>query len=430
LGLESDRTFYDVQVVLLTGAAVSFGLLCLIRRLHRSRPGMNVGLPITVAVAVRVLAAIGVSLTGVASTLRGGDEIGFLEIARDLAGQSLFSNENFANLTADLHVWLFGLQARFLDAPQTAMRIVQIGIAVTGLVFLVTAVYDLAGSRASGTAAWLLALEPTSVFFSSLLHKEPNMLLAGGLVAYGGARMWSRGEVAGLLPVAAGCLVGVATRPYVGWFLITAGALITLHAASRRPQLSSVVLVAAAALTAAAIVVPFAFEKTTDESLEKNLQSSQDANARDNANLRLERVDYSTRQDIILNLPQRLRDVVLRPYPWQLGNIEQRTGLPGTLVALTVLGFLVVAVSRSLGNIMARAGPLMYVGLMLLVAYSLSAGNAGTAFRYRTHLVIVALCVVVVLREFLTARAMQRAPTTGGQLLMRPALADRPRPLV
>jgi hypothetical protein len=32
----------------------------------------------------------------------------------------------------------------------------------------------------------------------------------------------------------------------------------------------------------------------------------------------------------------------------------------------------------------------------MLVAYALSAGNAGTAYRYRTHIVGILLCLVVV----------------------------------
>ena len=35
----------------------------------------------------------------------------------------------------------------------------------------------------------------------------------------------------------------------------------------------------------------------------------------------------------------------------------------------------------------------------MLVAYALSAGNAGTAFRYRTHIVGLALCLMIVLRS-------------------------------
>ncbi len=48
---------------------------------------------------------------------------------------------------------------------------------------------------------------------------------------------------------------------------------------------------------------------------------------------------------------------------------------------------------------MRRAGPLVYTALLLLIAYSLSAGNAGTAFRYRTHLVGLMLCLLLVLRQ-------------------------------
>jgi hypothetical protein len=46
---------------------------------------------------------------------------------------------------------------------------------------------------------------------------------------------------------------------------------------------------------------------------------------------------------------------------------------------------------------MTRAGPLIYLGVFLLIAYSLSAGNAGTAFRYRTQIVGVLICTVVAL---------------------------------
>jgi hypothetical protein len=67
-------------------------------------------------------------------------------------------------------------------------------------------------------------------------------------------------------------------------------------------------------------------------------------------------------------------------------------------------------------EIMRRAGPLVYPALFLLVAYSLSAGNAGTAFRYRTHLVAFLVAVLVVLR---TARQEKRAA-------VRAAVANQP----
>ena len=48
---------------------------------------------------------------------------------------------------------------------------------------------------------------------------------------------------------------------------------------------------------------------------------------------------------------------------------------------------------------MALAGPLIYPMIFLIFAYSLSAGNAGTGFRYRTHVVVLAVAVLIALRE-------------------------------
>ena len=76
------------------------------------------------------------------------------------------------------------------------------------------------------------------------------------------------------------------------------------------------------------------------------------------------------------------------------------------------------------GDILRRAGPLVYPAFFALIAYSLSAGNAGTAYRYRTHVVGLMLCVLVVLREqreqvrrraeISRAGRLQPVPTAGG----------------
>jgi hypothetical protein len=142
---------------------------------------------------------------------------------------------------------------------------------------------------------------------------------------------------------------------------------------------------------------PMVWNASSHKNLE-SLQQSQDANAANTqANLSLEHVDYSTRAKLITNLPRRVSDVILKPYPWQSQNTSQGLGILGTLVMLVAIGFLVVAVARDGRLVMQRAGPLIYPALFMLVAYALSAGNAGTAYRYRTHVVGILLCLVVVL---------------------------------
>jgi peptidoglycan/LPS O-acetylase OafA/YrhL len=116
-------------------------------------------------------------------------------------------------------------------------------------------------------------------------------------------------------------------------------------------------------------------------------------------NLKLENVDFSTRGAILKNLPKRIRDLILKPYPWQLSDTSQRFGALGTLVAYAVLLLMIWYAWLSRGNVFPRSGPLLYPLLFMLVAYSLAAGNAGTGFRYRTHLVPLGIAVVVILRE-------------------------------
>ena len=319
------------------------------------------------------------------------------------------SPEWITSLTETLHEWLLAAQLWAFDAPDFALRITEIGLAVAGILLLVTAVYELAGPRAAVIAAWILAFEPSGIFFSSLLHKESPMFLAEGLVAFGGARLWKRGDFTSFPIMVAGCLVGVATRPYAGWFLIAAAVAISVHASlgsTRKNEATSLALIA---IVAAFVVIstPTVLEASSDESLEENVQASQDANAADDANLALESVDFSTREAIITNLPTRMFDVTFKPFVWQLGNSSQRLGAIGGFITLALLWFLVTAMVRRRGEIFKRAGPLIYLGFFLLCAYALSTGNAGTGFRYRTHLVAIAICIVVALWRLRPERAPQ-----------------------
>jgi Dolichyl-phosphate-mannose-protein mannosyltransferase len=396
-----DQQLYDallVVIALLLGGYVLFGAF---KALHRSRPGFDVAAPIGIAFGARVLTALGLGQLSVAQELRGGDEQTFLERAEVVSELPLGGRESLDMLTSELHVFLFSGHLRIFDPapPEDMLRVEMIIFAVLGILLLSAAVYELAGRRAAIIAAWILALEPSNVFFSSLLHKEPLMYLAEGLVVFGGALLWKRGDMRSLLPLVVGCLLAIATRPYVGWFLVAAAAAVVLHASLRRQRgLRALTLLAAVVLLAAAFV-PVAWDETSDENLQE-LQASQDANAEnEEANLSLERIDYSSRAKLLLNAPERVYDVVFKPHPWQADNTSQQLGVLGTLVVFGALILLVQQVIRNRSGIMKRAAPLIYPLLFMLWAYAISAGNAGTAFRYRTHVVALALCLLVVLRE-------------------------------
>ena len=97
-------------------------------------------------------------------------------------------------------------------------------------------------------------------------------------------------------------------------------------------------------------------------------------------------------------MPTKIRELLLQPYPWQVSNSSQMFGSVGTLVAYLVLLLLIRYAWLSRGHIFERAGPLIYPLLFEMLAYAVTVGNAGTGFRYRSHLVTLGICAVAVLR--------------------------------
>ena len=421
----TDKHVYEAEAALLVAVLVGFGLAWLLRLVGRKRPGMALTRPLIAAFGVRIMAAAAISMTAIGDSIRGGDEASFMYFGRLISESPLGSERWTDGLTSNLHQVVFAAQLHAFDAPEFALRVTQAGISVAGLLLLATAVYDLAGRRAATVAAWIMALEPANVFFSTLLHKEALLLLAEGLVVFGGTLLWTRGRLTGVGPFLVGCLIAIATRRYAGFFLVASGVAIALHASlgfMNRAAVRSLALLAGV-VAVVALAAPFAWQSTSAEAL-KNLEISQRANAADESNLKLEEVHYLSRADLVRNLPRRVRDLLVRPYPWQVGSVNQRLGLVGGLFALALLVFLAHALWVSRGRIMQRAGPLVYVGGLQLVVYALSVGNAGTGFRYRTHLVAIGICLAVVLR----ARhrlAVQPTPSRPLEVAPRPVAIAR-----
>jgi len=421
----SSTGLVHVEGVVITLLVVGGLFWVMLKRFGATRPALHVGRPVAVAYAARLAAIAGISATGLESTLRGGDETTYLNLAQFLAqlplGSSFLPHKGY-----QLQTILFALETKLGFMSVGAMRIVQVGITMIGMILIVVAVNDLAGPRAARIAAWVLALEPTTIFFDSALYKDPNMDLAAGLVVFGGTMIWRRLDVRGIIVCALGGAIAVETRSYAGWFLVSAAVLILLHAAIRhidRPLRAMPVIYAV--VIAGFLVAPVLMQASSKKNLQ-SLQVSQTANATgagqgsggaNASNLALEKVDFSTRGAILTNLPKRIRDLILKPYPWQLGDSSQRFGAIGTLFSYVVLLLLIRFAWMSRGEILPRAAPLLYPIFFLLIAYSLSVGNAGTGFRYRTHLTILAVAATVILREVARRRKAQAT-----------ALANPPKP--
>jgi hypothetical protein len=408
----------DVLGLVLTALVMGGILAFTITRMRLRRPGFSIGLPIVVGVGLRLIAIAGINSTGVQDQLRGGDESTFLAYAHAIAATP-FGRGFLPHGSYQLQTDVFATQIKLFNLSPTALRVTQVGISMLGILLIVAAVYDLSGPRAARLTAWVGALEPANIFFNSSLSKEPIMLLATGLVVLGSTKIWRRLDPVGALLCALGGVIAVYTRSYAGWFLVSASVVVLLHAAIRnlsRPIVAMPVIYAVAGIVA--LATPTLLSVTSKNSLQK-LQTAQNyttgqqvstsTGGSNSDNLALEQVNFSTRGEVIKNLPQRMFDIIFRPYPWQLQNTSQRLGAIGTVISVAGFFALLGFAWRARGDVLRLIAPILYPFLFLLVAYSLSAGNAGTGFRYRSHLVLLGAAMLVILREHVLAmRARER----------------------
>src|SRR5579884_734186 len=139
----AESSLHALESTVLTAIVVVYVLALVLRRLRRARPNFRAGQLVCLAFVVRIAAAAVVSLSSVASTLRGPDESTFMSQANDIVKAGLLSHHAFTMISS-LHVMVFAVQKALLDSPDFALRITQVGLSVVGLAFMLAAVYDLA----------------------------------------------------------------------------------------------------------------------------------------------------------------------------------------------------------------------------------------------------------------------------------------------
>jgi hypothetical protein len=398
----SDRLMYSVECALLASMVLVTVMTWLIRRLRASRPGLRIAWPLAVAATVRLAAAAVLGSSPQLAALAGPDEGGFLRAASAQAASSSTPHWVTHELVQHLFASAGGLnrevlvfQFHLLGSPGTfSLRIVQITVAVAGICLLAAAVYDLFGPRAALIAAWLFALEPAGIFFSGLLNKEGFVILGEGLAALGVARLWKKRDARAWVLTGAGCLVVAASRPYAGAFLVLGCLLAGLHAAVR-PSTPGLVRSPRLAAALAAVLAVFTLGAAAGSNrILTYLSHSQRSYETSPANLPLEPVDFSTPSGVVRGFPIRLKDFLLRPYPWQVANTSQRLGLLGSLIFWTALASTITMLVLDRRAALARAGPFLYLAAVTTAGYTLSTANAGTGFRYRLHLTLFLLALV------------------------------------
>jgi len=97
-------------------------------------------------------------------------------------------------------------------------------------------------------------------------------------------------------------------------------------------------------------------------------------------------VDVSTTGGAISTIPVGLIYLMLAPFPWQIGSLRSAITAPELLVWWMMVPLMVIGVVWSVRNNLRPSLPILLFSLMLTLAYSITQGNVGTAYRQRTQI--------------------------------------------
>jgi hypothetical protein len=109
-----------------------------------------------------------------------------------------------------------------------------------------------------------------------------------------------------------------------------------------------------------------------------------------------EELDISTAEGAIAALPIGFSYLMLAPFPWQAENLRQAITIPEVIIWWLLIPFTLVGLAYTIKNRTRIALPVMIFSLLLTIAYSLSQGNVGTAYRQRTQIQVFLFIFIAV----------------------------------
>jgi hypothetical protein len=173
------------------------------------------------------LAAVAVSaaVPAIGHKLSSTDEAAFIATTHRLAALPLSDGKwlSMAVHWTEVIPWALTLKV-FGDCGTLPLRLEQIGLSLTAVIIVSATASRVGGRRAGLIAAWVAAIEPSSVYFAGLIHQEPLCMVGEALLLAALVDLWIRRPTGGRLTwqTAVTGLVGLAliygTRSYMAFF--------------------------------------------------------------------------------------------------------------------------------------------------------------------------------------------------------------------
>ena len=418
----TDAWLFRAEVCVVIGALMVIVLWRLMRALDGRGFTASYRFPIAAGLTLRLLAvAIAAAIPAIGHKLTSTDEVEFLATTKTLAALPLTSSKwlSMGVHWTEVIPWALTYKV-FGNCGTLPLRLEQIWLSLAAAVIVSATAGKLGGRRAGLITAWIAAIEPSTAYFSGLLHQESLCMLGEALLLAGLVDAWMRDRPRRqtLLAVLAGLALIFGTRSYLAFFAGVATVLVLLGAVLvRRAGLRAglIVLTVAAALAGLAGIA--AAPHVVPGSL-ANLQHQLDL-PYPGANLPLPHATVTNAGGLLRTVVSRSVDLLVRPYPWQTHSAAQKVAVAGTLIWY---GMMIVALLLTvLEGLDGRLLPALILIACETLGFALTLVDAGEGFRHRINLVLLlAVPLGVLIGRWSVGQARARYPAmTGGRLPRR-----------
>jgi hypothetical protein len=253
--------------------------------------------------------------------------------------------------------------------------------------------------RVSQWSAVLVALFPAFIVWSSQLLKDGLIIFLLVLTMTMVLKLQKKFSYLWVMVLAV-CLFGILGLRFYIFYIVgvaVAGSFIIGMGSSMksvvRGFISLTVLGAVLTYIGALQSATTSFEKFGTM---ERLQASRLDNARSANSGFGDDIDVSTPMGALQALPIGFAYLMFAPFPWQISNFRQASTLPEMLVWWALFPLLIGGLWFTIKHKLRNAVPILLFTLMLTLAYSISQGNVGTAYRQRAQVQVFLFIFIAV----------------------------------
>lgn len=254
--------------------------------------------------------------------------------------------------------------------------------------------------RVARYSALAVAFLPAMIIWSAQLLKDGFVIFLLVIIMFAVNKLQKRFDYLSIVILLFG-LVGIWILRYYIFYIVgiaAVGALllgttITLPSLIRRVVVIGILIIGSLAFGIQQVSQE-QIESFNLERIQKTREAASDA-AVSNSSIESD-VDVSTVAGAFTALPIGMINILMAPFPWQMGNLNQFLTLPEMVVWWAMFPFMFIGIKYTLKNRFRESVAIIMFSLALLLAYSIYQGNVGTLYRQRTQIQIFLLIFAAV----------------------------------